>query len=195
MCEVTLGLSWSALLALSAAALLVACDGRDDAKERAPPAAKAPLMSQIGDTPPASSIALAPASEPPATSGVEVFPAATSARMAVRGEGAANFGPPGRRLSADQLKKLRAALVSAPAPEDVVACFVPHHRFDFFDATGRKVGEVLICFCCRGAASTPGLVTEDDRELSADFKAIARLVKELGGSPNTNCAPDERHAP
>src|SRR5689334_1666272 len=30
------------------------------------------------------------------------------------------------------------------------ACFVPHHFFRYYSASGQRVGEIAVCFCCAG---------------------------------------------
>jgi hypothetical protein len=124
-----------------------------------------------------------------------VFPDALSASMAIRDGKSLEFGPPRKALTNSQLARLRTSLKSVPVPDDLAACFVPHHRFDFADAQGKKVGEVYVCFCCLGAQASPRLVTQEGFMLHADFKELARLVTELGSSPNTNCDAAEHFEP
>jgi hypothetical protein len=40
-------------------------------------------------------------------------------------------------------------------PETAAACFVPHHFLRYYDAAGELIGELAICFCCKGIQDEP----------------------------------------
>lgn len=67
----------------------------------------------------------------------------------------------GVRLTANQINRLKRALVMQPRPSEytVGACFEPHHGFVFEDAQGKVVGTVDVCFNCLSKAyDAPGFV-------------------------------------
>jgi len=166
-------------LALAVSIVLMSCDD--------------PNAGSLSDRARASTSERSSKSTPsPPRQPLAVFPDAVSASMVVRGGKSLQFGSRKRALTANQLGRLRGSLRRTPAPEDLSACFVPHHRFDFEDGQGRKVGELYVCFCCLGVQSSPGLVTQEGFILDANFNELARLVAELGSSPNTNCDAADR---
>jgi hypothetical protein len=120
---------------------------------------------------------------------LRVFPTAVSATLSVRDNTSQEFKLTEIKLSRPQLDRLRAALVSVPQPNTMAACFVPHHQFDFMDARGRKVGQLLVCFCCSGVSARPNPIRDDARMLDARYDELRSLVTELGSSPDTNCGP------
>lgn len=67
-------------------------------------------------------------------------------------------------------------------PEYAAACFVPHHFFRYFDAAGKQVGEISVCFCCGGTASTPNIAASLPKgatyqELVFKYEALETLLK------------------
>ncbi len=60
-----------------------------------------------------------------------------------------------------------------------------------YDATGKMIGEIAVCFCCHGVQAKPKLPTSDYLDVGADYEALAALVRELGSTPSLNCAPHE----
>jgi len=40
-------------------------------------------------------------------------------------------------------------------PESVAACFIPHHFLRYYDRSGKEIGELSICFCCKGIQDAP----------------------------------------
>lgn len=67
-------------------------------------------------------------------------------------------------------------------PEYAAACFVPHHFFRYFDAAGKQVGEISVCFCCGGTASTPNIAAPLPKgatyqELGVKYDALETLLK------------------
>lgn len=92
-----------------------------------------------------------------------------------------------RTLSAEDRRDYEALLFTRPVPDrgELAACFVPHHFFRYFDARGRQVGEISICFCCDGAASSGNIPA--GRELGADYGALEKLLRKWGVSTDVNC--------
>ena len=100
-------------------------------------------------------------------SAVRPFPEAASVRLFVE-EGAngktVEVGKPnGLLLNAQQrlqyektLEVWTAVQLSSDSDFDVrTMCFLPHHFFRYYDRTGRKIGEVAVCFCCHKVEMTP----------------------------------------
>jgi hypothetical protein len=73
------------------------------------------------------------------------------------------------------------------------ACFVPHHFFRYYDARGRQIGQVAVCFCCLGAKAQPRLPFEtgESDTLRVDLPAVKTLVQRLGLRTDVACSPEE----
>ena len=87
----------------------------------------------------------------------------------------------------DSFKKIvivRPAGIGYPVGSEA-ACFIPHHFFRYYDATGMKIGEIKICFCCAGGSATPSLA--DDQGVFFDVDAIEQLVEEMKLPTDGNC--------
>lgn len=71
----------------------------------------------------------------------------------------------------------------------MTACFIPHHFFEYYDASGRKIGEIQICFCCAGLDVSPGsrVKLSGEQRLAGDFKKLAALVASMGEPTNIEC--------
>ena len=73
------------------------------------------------------------------------------------------------------------------------ACFVPHHFFRYFDAKGRKLGEVAVCFCCEGVEVLPSTGRRDggywgnDGGADVDYARLKALVRSLGYRTDIHC--------
>lgn len=72
----------------------------------------------------------------------------------------------GAPLTADQNKRLLAAVTGAHHKYRVAACHLPHNAFVFFDAAHKPVAFVEVCFSCfsmraepRGAVYWPDLIS------------------------------------
>lgn len=94
---------------------------------------------------------------------VHPFPEATEARLfvatAMKENGDLIFkSKTDRVLTPEQRRQFEALLfVQTPVnlPEDdpywsVTGCFDSHHFLRYYDASGRKIGEIAVCFCCDG---------------------------------------------
>lgn len=119
-----------------------------------------------------------------------LYPGAASATLLVLND-EQRRKVPAARLSDDQLKRLTSALRQQPIPAATAACFVPHHFFRMYDASGKMIGEISVCFCCQGVQAEPALPVPKDMDLGADYEALAALVRELGSTPKLNCGPNE----
>ena len=73
------------------------------------------------------------------------------------------------------------------------ACFVPHHYFRYYDAQGKQIGQLAVCFCCLGAQAEPRLAFEggDADSLRVNIPAVKSFVRSLGLPTDVACSPDE----
>ena len=123
------------------------------------------------------------------------FPNASEVRLFVEVDHEKDGGDPifskedGVILSAAHRLRFEDALRFVATPDEMAACFVPHHSFRYFDSRGRQVGEVAVCFCCAGTAATGSdrLEPKSDEILDADMKALEILVLDLGESTQVLC--------
>lgn len=122
------------------------------------------------------------------------FPAATEVRLFVvtgyDGDGWNIYGrPEGKILSAGQRSDLEASLMVVPMPDEMAACFIPHHFFRYYDKSGKQIGEIEVCFCCLGLEiSRPSKIEMGSRQmLSADYKRLEALVRSMGEPTDVNC--------
>lgn len=137
-----------------------------------------------------------PAYELVAETPVQPYPEAVSVRLFVENdgpEGSAQVGqmiePEGRVLTVAQRREFEASLSKMSTRYRVVAaCFIPHHFLRYYDAAGRKVGEIAVCFCCSGAAATPDLFKYEgggflhpyENHLAYDRERLKALIESLG---------------
>ncbi len=122
------------------------------------------------------------------------FPQATQLRLFVE-VGYTETGKPilskakGVQLNATQRKAFENSLKITAAPEYEAACFMPHHFFRYYDASGKEVGDVAVCFCCYGvgASGSKALEPPDGAMLSADYQSVKALVAALGEPTDVLC--------
>ncbi|WP_411341733.1 hypothetical protein V6U71_07885 [Sphingopyxis sp. J-6] len=70
----------------------------------------------------------------------------------------------------------------------VAGCFIPHHFFRYYDARGRQLGELAVCYCCMGIEFSPALKSlESDEEWRFDFPAVKKMLDEMRIPTNVNC--------
>lgn len=77
--------------------------------------------------------------------------------------------------------------------EDEAACFVPHHAFQYLDRAGRKVGQILVCFCCGGMLAEPALPFGSGRGGGDDqlsMRDLRGFVRSLGAPTTVDCWDD-----
>jgi hypothetical protein len=97
--------------------------------------------------------------------------------------------PKGRLLTKDQRTTFEATLKVEPIPDVLAACFIPHHFFTYYDAKGRKLGQISICFCCSGTGveGPSGIKMRKDQWLSADYDKVKEFVGSLNLPTNVQC--------
>lgn len=100
----------------------------------------------------------------------------------------------GIRLTADQRKLFesafyRANLVSGTDQREIAACFQPHHFFTYYDAAGRQIGEVQVCFCCNQMAMFPDMTPESTSTSwnGQDWKVLSELLASMKVSADFHC--------
>ena len=87
----------------------------------------------------------------------------------------------------------RVRLVGFPPPDaPSPACFVPHHFFRYYSATGKQIGEVAVCFCCGGFEATPALPFGNGRggqkdEFNVSLGKTKAFVRSLGLRTDMMC--------
>ena len=137
---------------------------------------------------------------------VRLFADAASVGLRVHDGGYTEAGeriysnPDGVRLSPAQRDRVDAAFIKrviviperGQPPEGEIAvaalCFVPHHFFEYRDASGAVVGEVAVCFCCEGAQVSPHPVTSGEAaSLIEDVAALKVLVTDMGLPTDVEC--------
>lgn len=122
------------------------------------------------------------------------FPDAKEVRLFVekdygKGGNAIFARPEGRVLKKDEVSDFEAALRVAKAPEEMAACFIPHHFFRYFDGQGKEIGEIEVCFCCAGVRASKGanISIGSDEILAADYAKLEALVHRLGEPTEVHC--------
>jgi hypothetical protein len=97
--------------------------------------------------------------------------------------------PKGRALSGAQRKAFEATLQIDPIPDELAACFIPHHFFRYYDSQGKEIGQISVCFCCNGAqvSGASGIAIGPDQWLSADYDKLEQFVKSLDLPTDVQC--------
>lgn len=70
----------------------------------------------------------------------------------------------------------------------VAACFIPHHFFRFYDARGRQLGELQVCYCCGGIrlnGSPHGLANK--QVWGFDYDGVKEMMAKMGISSEVQC--------
>jgi len=81
----------------------------------------------------------------------------------------------GALLSSAQVERLIQAITGAHAKHSSSRCFKPHHAFVFYDAAGKPVAWVEVCFECQNLEMSP----HDPSGSSEDMDALYDLCEEL----------------
>lgn len=123
------------------------------------------------------------------------FPKAPELRLFVETDLDEKSGRPifhrkdGLALTPAQRKTFEDSLRIEAAPEEMAACFIPHHFFRYFDAKGKQIGEVSVCFCCEGvsASGSDQLETANGEILGANYADLKSLVASLGEPTDVPC--------
>lgn len=82
---------------------------------------------------------------------------------------------PGAVLTEEQVRRLMPALTTETVRKHRTACYLPHHAFLFYDATGRVVAHTEICFTCTLQRSSPAGLPEH-----INFQAVWDILREAG---------------
>lgn len=71
------------------------------------------------------------------------------------------------------------------------ACFIPHHFFRYYDSNGRQLGELAVCYCCRGIR-LPSTFREirNDEEWRFDYEAVKKMLEGMSIPTNVHCGRD-----
>jgi hypothetical protein len=123
------------------------------------------------------------------------FPEGTEVRLFVGSGNHDADGEPiwmraqGRVLTAEQRGRFEATLSIAPYPEMTADCFVPHHFFRYYDGSGKELGEIAVCFCCRGVDIWPNdrVKIGPDQILDVDLGELGELVRSMGEPTEVGC--------
>lgn len=102
------------------------------------------------------------------------------------------LSPAERAAFEDALHRVR--LFGFPPREDRgfgPACFVPHHFFRYYSATGRQVGEIAVCFCCSGFDAKPAAPDANAQAgaFYVDISQAKAFVRGLGLRTEMSCEP------
>lgn len=102
----------------------------------------------------------------------------------------------GRRLTSPERLAIERTFETrhyGPGDRWAAACFVPHHFLRYYDARGRKVGEIAICFCCAEIRADPGLQEQhgpsgtESSDLSFDYDALKSVIEAMGVRTDIEC--------
>ncbi len=80
----------------------------------------------------------------------------------------------GAPLNAEQIKRLRGAVIGRHPSHPVAACYIPHNAFVFYDEAKKPVAFVEVCFGCLGSRQEPKATAE-----WPDLLAMAAIFDEL----------------
>jgi hypothetical protein len=138
---------------------------------------------------------------------LKVYPEAVEVRLLVHDAGWNADGervfshPQGQVLTPSQRAMLQVALrkriVELRIPRgaydtsaDATGCFIPHHFFRYFDARGRQVGELAVCFCCGGTRLDPLVAPYALNSWpDVDLAALGKLIISMGERLDYECHP------
>lgn len=73
-------------------------------------------------------------------------------------------------LTSQEVRRLRAAVTGRHADHPVAACYTPHNAFVFYDAKGKPVAFVEVCFTCLLYRAEPAGTAKN-----FDLLALARI--------------------
>jgi hypothetical protein len=100
----------------------------------------------------------------------------------------------GIQLTTDQRKRFesafyRANLLSGTNQREIAACFQPHHFFTYYDAAGRQIGEIQVCFCCNQVAMFPDIAPESTSSSwnDQDWKVLNELLVSMKVPADFHC--------
>ena len=124
------------------------------------------------------------------------WPQASSVRLFVEADDrsdSASRNPSSRLLNLAERTAVESHLsvdVYTGGTPIAAACFVPHHFLRYYDATGKMVGEISICFCCSGVETAPDLLAKLPRNAtyqSINFDGLQALFEKMGVPTKVLC--------
>jgi hypothetical protein len=129
---------------------------------------------------------------------ISPYPNATSVNLLIHdlqpdhGSGGRSSNPLGTILTKVQRAEFDQSVRKITLLNDgsvaAVACFDPHHFFRYYDATGQKIGEISVCFCCGNSRFDPVLRKRADKQwIDVDIDMAERFVKKLGLPTDMHC--------
>jgi hypothetical protein len=160
-------------------ALLALSNGCDEQK-----------AAREGSEQPVAQAAASPLPDKPIT---DPFPTAAELKLFVETEYAEDGAPimskpDGLRLTKEQRADFEATLLAKTPPDEVAACFIPHHFFRYYNSAGDMIGEIQACFCCSGVVGNVSVPA--GQELAVDYGKLERLIESLGEPVNVLCGED-----
>ena len=137
---------------------------------------------------------------------IDVYPEAVEVRLSVQSADEAvqrqydERGP--RTLTTDERRRVEAAFheVTVWRSDSIAtanACFIPHHFLTYYDASGRQVGRLSVCFCCHGVRDEPNVVDFRPsagavwRYLDFDRETLGTAIRALGFPTDVDCFTPE----
>ncbi|RBP45651.1 hypothetical protein DES53_10233 [Roseimicrobium gellanilyticum] len=81
-------------------------------------------------------------------------------------------------LTPTQIETLIQAIYGKNKKMPSAACYSPHHLFLFYDASGKLINSVELCFSCTGVVTSPEL--PEKHWYRHDFRKLAKLCEECG---------------
>ena len=81
----------------------------------------------------------------------------------------------GAKLSDEQVERLQDALRSKQERIPGALCYLPHHGFVFFDADGKPMGHIELCFQCGNVDSSPKGPPDNEW----NWEEISKILGEL----------------
>lgn len=132
---------------------------------------------------------------------VRPWPEATEVRLFVEDlsydererTGATMSNPKGVALTATQRATLDESvtlyrMTAKEYGDYAAACFIPHHFFRYYDTSGRRLGELSVCYCCDGIEFSPAFQQLcPEEEWQFDFDGVEKMLKEMGVPTDVNC--------
>lgn len=125
----------------------------------------------------------------------EIFPTAIEVRLFVDTEeqdasdGRTVSRESGLKLSVAQRAEFESLFYVDSAERAFAACYIPHHFFRYYDANGKQIGEIAVCFCCGQTQMEPasGMKLASNEYFDADFGKLEKFVQQLGKPTDIQC--------